>query len=130
MARDLKLRIIVEGPPPDVVYALQKGGGSLYETDQRQRSQGKDLVFEFTPIVKGGVSDPMAALSGPFVQGPRGQRFVYLDIGTYAGEADSCWARRLKVPLAGITMKMIHAGGLSKPASPASAAMVVRAAQP
>ena len=52
----------------------------------------------------------MAALTGPFVQGPRGQRFVYLDIGTYAGQAESCWSRRLKVPLTGITAKMIAAG--------------------
>jgi Family of unknown function (DUF5990) len=108
MARELKLRIIVESPPSGVDYALQKGSGSVYETHQRQRSQGKDLAFEFTPAVKESVPD----LAGPFVQGPRGQRFVYLDIGTYAGQADSCWSRKLKVPLAGITMKMILAGGV------------------
>jgi hypothetical protein len=111
MARELKLRIIVESPPPGVDYALQKGSGSAYETDQRQRSAGKDLAFEFTPAIRDGVSDPMAALAGPFVQGPRDARFVYLDIGTCAGQTDSCWSRRLKVPLAGITMKMIAAGG-------------------
>ena len=54
----------------------------------------------------------MAALGGPFVQGPADQRFVYLDIGTYAGQADSCWSRRLKITLAGIAMKMIIAGGV------------------
>jgi hypothetical protein len=112
MTRALKLRIIVEGPPSGVDYALQKGSGPSYEMHQQQRSQGKDLAFEFTPAIKDGVSDPMAALAGPFVQGPRGQRFVYLDIGTYAGQPDSCWGRRLKVPLAGITMKMIWAGGV------------------
>jgi hypothetical protein len=112
MARELKLRIIVESPPSGVEYALQKGSGSAYETEQRQRSQGKNLAFEFTPAVKDGVFDAMVALAGPFVQGPRGQRFVYLDIGTYAGQADSCWSRRLKVPLTGITMKMIQAGGV------------------
>ena len=112
MTVELKLRIIVESPPSGVDYALQKGSGTAYETDQRQRSHGKDLAFEFCPAVKDGVSDPMAALAGPFVQGPRGRRFIYLDIGTYAGQADSCWSRRLKVPLAGITMKMILAGGV------------------
>ena len=112
MTRELTLRIIVEGPPSGVDYALQKGSGSAYETDQLQRSQGKDLTFEFTPVVKDGVSDPMAALAGPFVQGPRGQRFVYLDIGACAGQINSCWSRRLKVPLAGVTMKMILAGGM------------------
>src|SRR5262249_21718274 len=112
MARELKLRIIVENPPPRADYSLPKGSGSAYETDQRQRSLGKDLAFEFTPAIRDGVSDPMAALAGPFVQGPRGGRFVYLDIGTCAGQTDSCWSRRLKVPLAGITMKMIAGGVL------------------
>jgi hypothetical protein len=41
------------------------------------------------------------------VQGPAGERFVYLDIGTYAGQKDSCWSRRLKVPLSGITWDII-----------------------
>ena len=47
-------------------------------------------------------------LNGPFVQGPPAERFVYLDIGTYAGQTDTQWSRRLKVPLAGITAKMVE----------------------
>jgi Family of unknown function (DUF5990) len=112
MARELTLRIVIEQPPAGVDFALQKGGGGTYETVQTQRSGGKDLVFEFQPSIKAGVSDSMAALGGPFVQGPRGRRFVYVDIGTYAGQADSCWGRRLKIPLEGIPPKFITAGGL------------------
>jgi hypothetical protein len=51
-------------------------------------------------------------LGGAFVQGPRRQRFVYVNIGTYAGQADSCWSRRLKIPLDGIPAKLIGAGGV------------------
>ena len=109
---ELTFRIIVEGPPPGVDYALQKGAGSAYETAQKQRSDGNDLVFEFTLSVRQGVSDGTAALAGPYVQGPPRQRFVYLDIGTFAGQADSRWSRRLKIPLTGVTMKMIAAGGV------------------
>ena len=54
----------------------------------------------------------MAVLPGPFVQGPPRQRFVYIDIGTCAGQADSCWSRRLKIPLVGIATIMIVAGGV------------------
>jgi hypothetical protein len=54
----------------------------------------------------------MAALAGSFVQRPCGRRFVYLDIGTYAGQADSHWSRRRKIPISGITAKMIAAGGV------------------
>jgi hypothetical protein len=112
MARELTLRIVIEQPPAGVDYGLQKGSGSAYDAVQKQRSHGKDLIFEFQPSVKEGVSDSTAALGGPFVQGPPRQRFVYVDIGTYAGQADSCWSRRLKIPLDGIPAKFIRAGGV------------------
>ena len=99
MARELRLRIIIEQPPPAVDFGLQKGSGNAYETVQIQRSGGKDLVFEFQPSIRAGDSDTMAALGGPFVQGSPRHRFVYIDIGTCAGQADSCWSRRLKIPL-------------------------------
>jgi Family of unknown function (DUF5990) len=112
MARELTLRIIIEQPPPGVDFGLQKGNGTAYESVQKQRSQGKDLIFEFQPSIREGVSDNMAALGGPFVQGPPRKRFIYIDIGTYAGQADSCWSRRLKIPLDGIPAKFISAGGV------------------
>ena len=112
MARELTLRMVVEQPPAGVDYALQKGRGSLYETEQRQRSEGNDLIFEFQPAIREGGGDGMSALGGPFVQGPPRERFVYLDIGTYAGQTDSTWSRKLKVPLEGITAKMIAQGGV------------------
>jgi len=112
MQGELTLRIIVEQPPPGVDFALQKGRGSLYETVRKQRSKGNDLVFEFQAVIRKGVSNTTAALGGPFEQGPPPQRFVYIDIGTYAGQRDSCWSRRLKIPLGGITAKMVAMGGV------------------
>lgn len=108
----LTLRIIVEQPPSGVDFALQKGSGSNYEPVQTQRSTGDDLRFEFQPSIRDGVSDSMAAMGGPFVQGPPRQRFVYLDVGTYAGQADSCWSRRMKIPLEGIPSKLLRTGGV------------------
>jgi hypothetical protein len=112
MPREITLRIVLEQPPKDVDFGLQKGRGSAYETTQKQRSAGKNLTFEFTPAINKGISDAMAALSGPFVQGPPRERFIYIDIGAFAGQADSCWSRRLKIPLSGITMKMLQTGGV------------------
>ena len=112
MARELRLRIIIEQPPAGVDYGLQKGSGSIYETVQTQRWQGEDLVFEFQPSIKDGVSDSMAALGGPFVQGPPRKRFVYIDIGACAGQSDASWSRRLKIPLEGIPPKFVAAGGV------------------
>ena len=121
MAHELTLRIVIEQPPAGVEFALQNGSGSAFEAVQKQSSQGKDLLFEFQASIKEGVSDSMAALGGPFIQGPRRQRFVYIDIGTYAGQADSCWSRRLKVPLEGIASKFIVAGGVLEARVPGTA---------
>lgn len=107
MERELTLRIVLEKPPADVDFGLQKGRGSDYETIQKQRSRAKDLYFEFTAGVKAGGKDAMPTLLGPFVQGPPVQRFVYIDIGACAGQTDSCWSRRLKIPLSGITWEMV-----------------------
>ena len=92
----VNLRIVLERPPAGVDFALQKGRGRAYETVQKQRSGGGDLTFEFSVPWK-------ESPGGPFVQGKPGERFVYLDIGTAAGQTDSCWSRRLKIPLAGIS---------------------------
>jgi Family of unknown function (DUF5990) len=113
MAHILTIRIIVEQPPAGVDYALQKGRGSAYEPVHRQRSEGKDLVFEFQPVIKEGTASVgMSLMSGPFVQGPPLQRFIYIDIGTYAGQWGTCWSRRMKIPLSGISSRMIGRGGI------------------
>jgi Family of unknown function (DUF5990) len=106
MAPEVACRIVVLGPPPGVDYGLQKGHGSKYETVQTERSNGDDLRFAFTIGVKaGGKGAP--DFGGPFVQGPRGGRFIYIDIGTYAGQTGTPWSRRLKIPLTGITRQAI-----------------------
>jgi len=77
-----------------VDYGLQKGKGSIHETEQKQRSTGGDLHFDFVVTTEGG------DFRGPYAQGPRGGRFIYIGIGTSAGQFDSIWTRRLKIPLA------------------------------
>jgi hypothetical protein len=96
MARQLALRILIEGGPAGIDYALQKGRGNAYETVQRQRSSGQVLTFEFRPVIRDAAEKGGAALGGPFVQGRPDMRFVYIGVGTYAGQADSRWSRRLK----------------------------------
>lgn len=106
----LQLQIILSTPPSDVMFALQKGSGSVCETVQRQISGKGDLSFSFSVQVKGDRSkDEQPKLSGSFVQGPANGKFVYINIGTYAGQVGSAWARRLKVPLSGISWKEVDA---------------------
>jgi hypothetical protein len=103
---------VLATPPRGVDFGLQQGRGSGYETVQTRRSDGEDLTFEFTVEIKAQLNGVQPDFGGPFVQGPRGERFVYLDIGTLAGQADSCWSRRMKIPLSGITWPMIRRGGV------------------
>jgi Family of unknown function (DUF5990) len=105
MEQELTFRIILEKPPAGVDFGLQQGRGSNYEVVQKQRSKTGDLHFEFNARVKDGKDGP--TLLGPFVQGPPHERFVYLDIGTYAGQTNTPWSRRLKIPLRGITPDVI-----------------------
>jgi hypothetical protein len=77
---------------------------------QKQISGKGDLSFTFSVQVKGDRSkEEQPKLSGSFVQGPANGKFVYINIGTYAGQVGSAWARRLKVPLSGISWKDVDA---------------------
>jgi hypothetical protein len=99
----LTLRIVVVHPPSGVAWAVQGKPGELL---QRARSTGKNLMFETEVRVAG----PGPRLLGRAIQGPPAARFIYLCSGTLAGDARSCWTRRAKVPLEGITGARIAAG--------------------
>jgi hypothetical protein len=45
--------------------------------------------------------------TGPYVHGTLSERFIYVDIGTCAGQFDSVWSRRLKIPLRDISPETI-----------------------
>lgn len=106
MNQELMLKIVLENPPGGVDFGLQRGSGSNYETIQIQRSGDKNLEFEF-PITVKLDKDGLPNFLGVFVQGPTSQRFIYIDIGTCAGQKDTCWSRRLKIPLTGIDLDTI-----------------------
>ena len=108
MEAEITLQIILIKPTKDVDFGLQKGSGNDYETVQKQRSNGEDLFFKFLVKIKGERTKYLLPrFSGPFVQGPANGKFIYIDIGTYAGQINTGWSRRLKIPLTGITWKHI-----------------------
>ena len=106
MNQELTLKIVLENPPSGVDFGLQKGSGHKYEAIQIQRFSAKSLEFEFPITVKLN-KDGLPNFLGVFVQGPTNQRFIYIDIGTCAGQKDTGWSRRLKIPLTGITLNTI-----------------------
>jgi hypothetical protein len=56
------------------------------------------MAFSLTVRLKKDVNGQYD-FAGPFVQGNKGARFIYIGIGIHAGNAGSEWNRRLKIPL-------------------------------
>ena len=105
---EVRLRIVLVAPPAGVDFGVQEGKGSDYTTIQKQRSKDSELTFEFVVTVKDNRDDGLPNFLGRLAQGPTTGRFIYIDIGKSAGQIDSCWERRIKVPLSGITWEMIE----------------------
>lgn len=71
MESEITLQVILVKPTAGVVFGLQKGSGSNYETVQKQIPASNDLSFTFTINVKGDrAKDEFPKFSGSFVQGP------------------------------------------------------------
>ena len=105
---EVKLRIILVAPPPGVDFGIQEGKGSHYATIHKQRSKDADLIFEFAVTIKDNRDDGLPNFLGPLTHGPMTGRFIYINIGKSAGQFDSCWDRRLKIPLGEITWELIE----------------------
>ena len=102
--RELRLRIIVDEPPAGVRFQLQRGSREL---EPPARATPASIAFDFAVRV-GQRTTGEPNFLGPFAQGPPAGRFVYINSGTLAAQADSCWTRRAKVPLTTITWPLIE----------------------
>ena len=99
----LTLRITVVDPPADVEFQVQHG---RHELTAPVRVTAGAIVFEF-PVRVGARPNGEPNFLGPYAQGPPDGRFVYVNSGTLAGQSDSCWTRRAKVPLTPIGWPLI-----------------------
>jgi hypothetical protein len=77
---------------------VQKGRDELIPPTEA--SSGA-VAFDFEITVD--TSGPVPNFLGKFAQGPKDQRFVYVNSGTYAGQKHTCWSRRAKISLMSIT---------------------------
>jgi hypothetical protein len=108
MESDLPIRLVLVDPPPGVDFGIQRRGGAHYETLFVQQGKRGDVIFDFSLPVTDDRKDGLPNFKGPFAQGPPASRFIYVDVGTYAGQKDTPWSRRMKVPLQGITWTLIR----------------------
>ena len=106
---ELPIRIVVEDPVPGLAIALQRGQAGKAVLVLPASRSAEAVVFDLEVAVDGGLPDGQPRLLGPYVQGPPAARFVYLPLGRYAGQADSEWGGRIKVPLSGFGWAEIEA---------------------
>jgi hypothetical protein len=107
MESDLPIRLVLVDPPAGVDYGIQHGSGASYETLFVQQAKHGDVVFDFSMKVADNRKDGLPNFKGPFAQGPLASRFIYIDVGTYAGQKGTPWSRRMKIPLQGVTWELI-----------------------
>jgi hypothetical protein len=131
MAHEVPLRIALVRPPPGGGWAVQSGREDLIEPSE---SSDAMIAFDLSLRIRAPRADSQPSLLGPVTQGPPSDRFGYVNSGTRAGQAGSCWDRPAKVPLTGITRQLIervrqqHGAGW-KPGSPARPRTAVLRAQ-
>ena len=121
MADTITLRLIIDDPLPGVRYSLQKD-----DLPFEPRTAGDGPIAFELPITL----HPDGRMIGPFVrrEGPQ-RRFVYIRIGTSAGDHVSPWSRRAKIDIHDIPGALlvpnavleVHLPGRGKDGSPACA---------
>jgi len=100
----LSLRIIVTDPVPGVALALQSGPSAIVPPTSVAPTA---VTFDLTVEASAPTADGIVVFHGPFTQGPPAARFVYITVGTRAGQPGSPWERRAKIPLGGIGAELV-----------------------
>lgn len=108
MDAEVPVRLVLVDPPPGVDFGVQRGHGREFETLFVQQRRQRDICFDFCLTVSDSRKDGQPNFLGDFAQGPPAGRFIYIDVGTYAGQKDTPWSRRMKVPLQSITWDLIR----------------------
>jgi Family of unknown function (DUF5990) len=103
----LQVRVSIIDPPAGVTFAVQRGKSDLLLPDIAKSDL---LVFRFSLrliALDGGTFNFL----GEYAQGPRGDRFIYVNSGAYAGQPSSPWGRRAKLKLDGIPRAQLRSAG-------------------
>jgi len=83
---------------------MQRGRSELVPPN---RITSDSLSFHFTVRIGARNGNEAPNFLGPFAQGPRSDRFVYVNLGKRAGQLKTPWDRRAKVPLTAINWTLI-----------------------
>src|SRR4051812_9896656 len=103
MLQHVILRLVVRHSLPGVALCVQRGRDLLVAPTT---VSADTVTFELQLEAKAR-PDGSLVLRGLEVQGPASGRFIYINAGTYAGQIDSPWGRRAKIPLGELTSEML-----------------------
>mgnify|MGYP001792105928 CR=1 FL=1 len=109
MKSEIPIRIRVNRPLAGVAMQVQRGREELLPPKMKKADA---IEFEFTVTVD--LTETVPNFLGKYTQGPKDQRFIYVNSGSYAGIAGTGWDRRAKVSLMNVTREQIEAV-LAKP---------------
>jgi hypothetical protein len=101
---EILLRIVLRDPLPGVTMCVQRGRGELLAPIA---ATAAEVVFEVPLRLGTPLADGAPNFLGDYAQGKPRERFLYVNSGKRAGQTDSCWDRRAKVPLGGISWALI-----------------------
>lgn len=103
---EIRARIVIERPVPGVLHSLQEDDAPL---DPKRSNTGEALAFDFPLRIERPRGAP-AKFFGKQVrrEGPL-RRFVYIRIGTCAGDAASPWTRRMKIDIHDVDPALLDA---------------------
>jgi hypothetical protein len=105
MKGEIPIRVRIVRPPRGVRFRVQRGRADL---DEPVLTSDREISFDLTVRVGDARPDGLPNFLGPYAQGPPTGRFLYVNSGTLAGQSDSCWTRRAKVPFRGVTWAMVE----------------------
>lgn len=111
MKHEIPIRIRVLRSLAGVTMKVQRGKDELLPPSEVLAGA---ITFEFE--ISADLTMEAPNFLGKYAQGPKDQRFIYVNSGRYAGQAGTCWDRRAKISLMSITREQINAV-LAKPGS-------------
>lgn len=103
MKHEVPIRIVVRAPLAGVAMMVQRGRSELLAAAS---TSADELLFDLSLNVDLSAGAPN--FLGVYAQGPKDARFIYVNSGSYAGQPNTCWDRRAKVSLMGITRDQVE----------------------
>jgi hypothetical protein len=103
---ELRLRIHIIDPPPNLAYCLQSGKAAQAVNLDYQVSDDGNLTFDLDVSIKQGKLESSTNVTGQFAQGPTTARFFYLAVGYNHQNREPDWFGRIKVPLSSIPWRL------------------------